>query len=146
MYRYSMTEEFQSFRNTRWFWKGKSNSLYKICVTYAKNPSVPVPEKTVNEILVEPDDLLSDSDASDGSKSVEEVDVDEIDEGETSVHSGGVSEIDFAGEESESDSESLSTCSSDIGDTYNIYAEMSDFPVMTKVFFLLCLLSVDKKA
>ena len=131
-YRYSMTEEFQSFRNSRWFWKGKHSSLYKLSVAYAKNPSIPVPEKTVNELLLEPDDLLSDSDESNGSDSVEEVEVDEIEEGNTSVHSGRLSEIDFAGEgsESESDSGTLSTCSSDIGDTYNIYAEMSDFPVM----------------
>ena len=130
-YRYRMTEEFQSFRNARWFWKGKQSSLYKLSVTYAKNPSTPVPAKTVNELLVEPEDLLSDSDESDGSESVEEVDVDEVEEGDTSVHSGRLSDMDFAGEESgESDSESLSTCSSDIGDTYNIYAEMSDFPVM----------------
>lgn len=131
-YRYSMTEEFQSFRNSRWFWKGKHSSLYKLSVSYAKNPLTPVPAKVVEELLVEPEDLLSDSDASDGSESVEEVDVGDVEEGNTSVHSGGISEIDFAGEEaeSESDSETLSTCSSDIGDTYNIYAEMSDFPVM----------------
>jgi len=130
-YRYSVTEEFQSFRNSRWFWKGKHSSLYKLSVTFAKNSSTPVPTKTVEELLLEPEELLSDSEESDGSNSVEEVDVGEIEEVDTSVHSGGISDIDFAGEESdESDCESASTCSTDIGDTYNIYAEMSDFPVM----------------
>jgi hypothetical protein len=130
-YRYSVTEEFQSFRNSRWFWKGKHSLLYKLSVTFAKNSSTPVPTKTVEELLLEPEELLSDSEESDGSNSVEEVDVGEIEEVNTSVHSGGISDIDFAGEESgESDCESASTCSTDIGDTYNIYAEMSDFPVM----------------
>jgi hypothetical protein len=131
-YRYNMTEEFQSFRNARWFWKGKGQSLYKLCVAYVKNPSAPIPSETLDELLAEPDDLISDSEG-DSDSSIEEVEVAEGEEEATSVHSGGLSEIDFAEDKSKSESEStdsFESCSSDIGDIYNIYAEMNDFPVM----------------
>jgi hypothetical protein len=131
VYRYNMTEEFQSFRNARWFWKGKQEARYKFCIMYAKNPGVPVPSETLEELMTEPDELISDSE-DDCDDSVEEIAADGLEEDITSVHSGRFSEIDLAegSAESESSADSFESCSSDLGDVYNIFAEMSEFPVM----------------
>ena len=120
-YRYNLTEEFKSFRNTRWFWHGQKRGLYKLHVGYSNNPNKSVTDDVLNDIIREPSIVADDS------ASEEEIDVDIVDDNDGgSLHSDKMSDISFA-EENESDMVSDDT---EIEDKYRIYSEISDFPVM----------------
>ncbi len=125
IYRYNLTEEFQSFRNTRWFWHGQNRGLYKLHVTDSKAAENTVPASIMDDILREPSELDSDSDSS----GEEELDLEEIDMDEASLHTDAMSDISFV-EDKEDSKEEESTESSYIEDKYNIYSEISNFPVM----------------
>lgn len=120
-YRYNLTEEFKSFRNTRWFWHGQKRGLYKLHVSYAKDPNDEVTADVLKDILREP----SVSDVS--SESEEEIDVELIDDDVASLHSDKMSDLSFA-EEKEGDSDI--TEETEIEDKYRIYSEITNFPVM----------------
>jgi len=122
-YRYNLTEEFKSFRNSRWFWHGQKRSLYRIQVTHTNNTSEPVPKDILDELLHEPSEseIESESDSEE-----EEVIVDIAEDETASLHSDHLSDISF---NEETEKSSLSE-SSDIEDKYNIYAEIDNFPVM----------------
>lgn len=119
-YRYNLTEEFKSFRNTRWFWHGQKRGLYKLHVAYSKDPNEEVTADVLKDILREP----SVSDIS--SESEQEIDVELVDDEAASLHSDKMSDISFA-EEKESDITSEDT---EIEDKYRIYSEITNFPVM----------------
>jgi len=130
IYRYNMTEEFRSFRNTRWFWHGQKRGLYKLHVVSANNPNEDISGVQLDEILREPSvySSSSQSDTDEGGEVVVN-----IEEGEeesfheaSSVHSGNLTELSFA-EESENESSSNET---EMEDKYKIYAQIADFPVM----------------
>ncbi len=127
IYRYNLTEEFQSFRNTRWFWHGQNRGLYKLHVTDSKNTNNVVPQHVLDDILREPSELDSETESSE-----EEVDVDSINEDEASLHSDKMSNISFTeGPEENDETGSISlTDDSYIEDKYGIYSEISMFPVM----------------
>ena len=132
-YHYNLTEDFQSFRNTRWFWHGQHRGLYKLHVADTKHKDAPVPQTILEEILREPSEMTSESD----SYEEEELDAESIDEEEASLHSDEMSDISFtegveksSGGENEKDDVSSSTGDSYVEDKYNIYSEISKFPVM----------------
>ena len=127
IYRYNLTEDFQSFRNTRWFWHGQNRGLYKLHVTDSKNKESVVPQHVLDDILREPSELDSNTESSE-----EEVDVDSIDEDEASLHSDKLSNLSFTEGPGENDTESSSSLTEDsyIEDKYGIYSEISMFPVM----------------
>jgi len=132
IYRYNLTEEFQSFRNTRWFWHGQNRGLYKLHVTDAKNNGKPVPQSALDDILREPSELDSDADAE---SSEEEIDIESINDDEASLHSDKMSNLSFTEEpaldaDDADDGTLSSTDHSYIEDKYGIYSEMSKFPVM----------------
>lgn len=130
IYRYNLTDEFGSYRNARWFWHGQKKGLYKLCVLDKDDPSIPVEQDVVNDLLREPSVIESeeesDSEAEDSSEeSEEEI---SIEEGEVkieamSLHSDEMSELSFADPDEEDESEAPP-------DDYKIYAELNDFPVM----------------
>jgi hypothetical protein len=124
LYRYNLTEEFKSFKNSRWFWHGQKRGLYRLHVTHSKNPDQAVSEETLNDLLKEPSEYSNDSDTE------EEVDVNIV-EGETaSIHSDEMTDISFAEDkESEETPESLDD-ETDIEEEYRIYAEITNFPTM----------------
>ena len=133
IYRYNLTEEFGSFRNARWFWNGKKNGMFNI---YVQGHEGPVDHEKLNEILREPSvvESLTDSEqdsASENSKtSVSSETIDVVDGGAielgdmNSLHSGEMSSVSFEEEMEDSNDESESD------DTFKIYAEMKNFPVM----------------
>jgi len=128
IYRYNLTEEFQSFRNTRWFWHGQNRGLYKLHVADSKNPGHTVPANILNDILREPSELDSDFDSCEE----EEIEVGSIDDGEASLHSDKMSDLSFTEKEDEriEPRETISEDDSYIEDKYGIYSEISKFPVM----------------
>jgi hypothetical protein len=138
-YHYNLTEEFQSFRNTRWFWHGQNRGLYKLHITDTKNIEKEVPQNILDDILREPSELSSVSD----SYEEEELEAGSIDDEEASLHSDKLSDISFtditaasheeaeeAEEEVEEEAVEDDSDDSYIEDTYSIYSEISKFPVM----------------
>ena len=132
-YHYNLTEEFQSFRHTRWFWHGQNRGLYKLHVTDSKDKSKEVPSSILDDILREPSELQSVSD----SYQEEEVEAESIHDEEASLHSDKMSDLSFtdAAAEEENDEEDEEDEDEDeeesfIEDKYSIYSEISKFPVM----------------
>jgi hypothetical protein len=98
-----------------------------------KYKDAPVPQTVLEEILREPSEMTSESD----SYQEEELDTESIDEEEASLHSDEMSDLSFtedveksSGDENEKDDVSSSTGDSCVEDKYNIYSEISKFPVM----------------
>ena len=121
-YRYNLTEEFKSFRHTRWFWHGQKRGLYNLHVTHAKDAQATVSEAVLNDILREPSDMGSDDEQSE-----EEVDVELVEAAEaTSLHSDNMSEVSYAEEKNLAGSSETT----ELEDDYRIYSEIRDYPVM----------------
>jgi hypothetical protein len=84
-YRYNLTEDFYSYRDERWFWKGYDNTLFKLSVRDRKNPNAPVPER-VQQYVFDADIDNSSSISTDlGEQELENIVVDSVKEG--SIHS-----------------------------------------------------------
>jgi hypothetical protein len=124
IYRYNLSEEFDSFRNSRWFWNGKKNGMFEL---YVQGSEEPIDNDKLNEILREPSivESLTDSEESHASEAIDITDNVEVEVGEmNSLHSDEMSSVSFAEESEHSNDESISE------DPFKIYAEMKDFPVM----------------
>ena len=137
-YRYNLTDDFYSYREDRWFWKGHKGDLFKLVVRNRKNPDEAVPEdisKFVfdSDIGSESGSELSGSGT--GSESSEEelenITVEPVTRA-GSIHSAdSMSDVFYTKSDSESGSNSdTESDSSDILDTYDIHAEFADYPVM----------------
>ena len=151
IYRYNLSEEFSSYRNERWFWNGQNKGLYKLFVMGKDGPDQEIPADVLEELLREPTEMNSDSDSASDSDSDsdsasdsdsesedddDEIEVDTSDEDiivvdsidnieTTSLHSDKMSNISFAEESSDESEESDMP-----DDSYKIYAELNNFPVM----------------
>jgi hypothetical protein len=122
-YRYNLTEEYKSFRQSRWFWHGQKRGLYRLHVSHAKDDTQEVERQALDDILREPSEYSSDS----SSESEIELDIIEGDTLETSsLHSDKLSDLSFADENEKSES----TEETEIEEEYRIYAEIDNFPVM----------------
>jgi hypothetical protein len=140
IYRYNLTEEIGEYRTSPWFWRGQKNSLFKLCILDRVHPGADVPEDIMDEYLREPSVLDSDSDSDSGSEAGDiSVDLDsdddevidvKISDDMASLHSDGMSDISFTENNQRSESESSDASSEEVDDTYKIYAELNDFPVM----------------
>ncbi len=128
-YRYNLTEDFYSYRDERWFWKGYDNTLFKLSVRDRKNPNAPVPER-VQQYVFDADIDNSSSISTDlGEQELENIVVDSVKEG--SIHSAdSMRSMSFENSSSSSSSSGLSSDMSDILEAYEVYAEMSNYPVM----------------
>ena len=123
-YRYNLTDEFNTYRYERWFWKGYNKKLFKFKVINNINPDDSVPDDVMEEILHQYND-----DESSASESLSVIDI--KDEDAASLHSETMSGVDFVESEEESTSEAKSsTDSSEPDSDYTIYAEMENYPVM----------------
>ena len=134
LYRYNLTEEFGSFRNARWFWQGRKRGLFSLCVRNGMNPSEPVLQDIIDEIMREPEEgeYASDSESSEeiDDSEDEEVHVD-VEGGElASIHSDEMSDLSYASSSEEDGSDKDSEEDSEEEEDYKIYAELRDFPVM----------------
>lgn len=128
-YHYNLTEEFQSFRNSRWFWHGQNRGLYKLHVTDAKDKGKNVPQTILDDLLREPSELSSVSD----SYEEEELEAGSVDDEEASMHSGKFSELSFTNEDKgaeDAEEDEDEDDDSHLEDNYSIYSEISKFPVM----------------
>ena len=123
IYRYNLTDEFGSYRNARWFWTGQKNNLYKLRVIDTEDPSRAVDQTVINDLLREPS--VIDSDEESEARSEEEISItdSEVILDAASLHSDEMSDLSFADEKEEEESEAPA-------DDYKIYAELNDFPVM----------------
>lgn len=127
VYRYNLTEEINDYRNLTWFWEGQKSSLFKLYVVDRFHPDADIPPEIANEYLTEPANLESD-DSDDETEDDEEELVDlQISDDIASLHSDEMSDLSFAEKREETEeSEGIS----DHEDTYKIYSELRDFPVM----------------
>jgi len=126
-YRYNLTEEYKSFRQSRWFWHGQKRGLYRLHVTHAKDATQEVAKDALNDILREPSEYSSDS----SSESEIEIDVVEADVGETvSLHSDKLSDMSFTEERDKSENTEETEEKEETEDEYRIYAEIDNYPVM----------------
>lgn len=129
LYRYNLTEEFSSFRNTRWFWHGQKRGLYRIHVSRANNSVEPIESSVLGDILREPSDFDTESgdDSVEGDEEYVSVNGDNLVEPDTtSLHSDEMDNLSFEDEKGGDDA----THDTDTNDDYRIYAEIRDFPVM----------------
>jgi hypothetical protein len=130
IYRFNLTDEFGSFRNSRWFWNGKKNGMFDIYVQNSNGSAEPVDKDGLDAILREPsviESLTSSDDESietDNTETTEVIDEEAVDIGETkSLHSDEMSSISFADDEEDDDD-------TEPDNMFKIYAEMKNFPVM----------------
>ena len=123
IYRYNLTDEFGSYRNARWFWTGQKNNLYKLRVIDTEDPSRTVDQTVINDLLREPSVIDSDEESEAGSEEEISITDGEVILDAASLHSDEMSDLSFADEKDEEESEAPA-------DDYKIYAELNDFPVM----------------
>lgn len=130
IYRFNLTDEFGSFRNSRWFWNGKKNGMFDIYVQNSNGSAEPVDKDGLDAILREPsviDSITSSDDESiktDNTDATEVISGEALDIGETkSLHSDEMSSLSFADEEGDDDD-------TETDNLFKIYAEMKNFPVM----------------
>jgi hypothetical protein len=127
IYRYNLTEDFGSFRNSRWFWNGRNNNYFKIHVMNTADPSAPISSDVLDDFQKEPppSELYSDSEEDDDEEDEEVVITEAVGNVELeSLHSDGMSELSFT-KDSEKESEE-----DESEGKLKVYAELADFPVM----------------
>jgi hypothetical protein len=129
-YRYNLTEDFYSYRNERWFWKGYDKSRFKLFVRNRKNSDAPVPQDVQDFVFEAQCDSGYSSSVETGT-SEEELDNIVVNgpTAEGSIHSAdSMSEVSY-----KKDSDSCTSSESKtsfILDSYEVYAEITDYPVM----------------
>ena len=135
-YRYNLTEDFKSFRNSRWFWHGQKRGLYRLHVTGAADSTEPVPQDVLADILKEPSEVSTGDEEEEGD---EEIEVEVGDDSAAaehieveSLHSDKLSDLSFQeGDDGEKgDKLTVTESEDDLEDEYRIYSEISAFPVM----------------
>jgi hypothetical protein len=113
-YRFNINDDYSSFRNSRWFWKGTEAGLYKLSVVNSENPSSAVPSDVLEDILMKPEYTDDENDE------LSETEIDDVCDDE-SLHSASLESKSFASSE---DSEE------DEDEQYVVYSDIPDFPVM----------------
>lgn len=121
IYRYNLTDDYQSYRYERWLWKGFNKNLFSFHVVNEKCPDEPVPEETLKELL-EQLGSTSGSSASESDSSTSEILFDNID----ICSEGSLKSADSMNGIEVAESED----SSEDPDDYAIYADIPNYPVM----------------
>jgi hypothetical protein len=128
-YTYRLTDDFYSYRNDRWFWKGYDTNLFKIVVKNKSDPNAPVPEYIVETIMKRSVDM----DVSTVTSSSNEEELENIVIDSSNTHCGSIHSADSMNDVSYVDDKSTDSDYSDFNDIlekYDVYAEFFDFPVM----------------
>ena len=124
-YHYNINEDYESFRNTRWFWNGKDHGLYALSVLNGSSPDVPPPEDVLADILTKPD--FSDSvEELESEEELDSIDVTDVIDEDASLESASMDSKSF--DESEEEGEELEE--SEESEQFIIYADIPNFPVM----------------
>jgi hypothetical protein len=156
-YHFNINEDYQSFRNSRWFWNGKEKGLYHLKVVSSVTPDVEPPEEIVADILTKPD--ISDEDEDEEDHDDEDEDEDEDDENEQLSHedkdkekekeeevleeveledvnedeslcSASMESKSFEDEDAEDAEDTEEAEEAEEGEQYIVYATLPEFPVM----------------
>lgn len=133
-YKYNLSDDFYSYRDERWFWRGHDKNMFKLHVRNRKNPDAIVPDE-IRKFVFDADIDSSDYNSSDDSveEELDNIVVDSVGE-EGSLHSAdSMSDVSYtkdssgscSGSDTENDSES-----SDVLESYEVHAEFNDYPVM----------------
>ncbi len=127
-YCYNLSEDFQSYRHERWFWRGQQRSLFALRILGENGEIQSLPDDVLREFMEAADSeggsVASDSDGTEvlESESLEGG-------GDGSLHSAdSMSDVSFAEEENGEESEANNEDADEDG--IGIYAEMADYPVM----------------
>jgi hypothetical protein len=124
-YRYNINDDYESFRNARWFWNGKDRGLYTLSVLNGSAPDMPAPESVLADILTKPE--LSDTESEEVLESIDmNADVDE----DASLESASMDSKSFEEDEDEDEDEDDDKDESSDSEQFIVYANISDFPVM----------------
>jgi hypothetical protein len=135
-YSYNLTDDFDSYRQNKWFWSGQKIGLYKLSVLN-EDPSGSVPEDILKDVFTEFYDSES-SDDSEESDEDEEYDEDEDEDEEEEESESVVSEVlsaesvdfDAASLQSEEMSDTSFASDSSMEGEYKILCDISNNPVM----------------
>lgn len=128
-YRYNLSDDFQSYRHERWFWRGYKKGLFQFKVLNTANPGEPVPPEVVAEIIKEYDESDEASE-----ETLDCIDVE--DDGDGSIHSAESDDMEFGPRSSPPSGGASATSSvssdeeSDDSPEHSIYAEIPNYPVM----------------
>jgi hypothetical protein len=120
VYRYNLSDDFQTYRYERWFWKGYNRKLFTFHVVNEKNPDEPVPEEVLNEIL----EQLEGND--DTHSSIESIPVNEGDAVSLKSADDDIAEGSIKSGSESSDKSYVS----DDSEEHIIYADIPNYPVM----------------
>jgi len=120
IYRYNLSDDFQTYRHEKWFWKGFNKKLFTFHIINEKTPNEPVPEEVLNEILEQIDDN-SDTHSSIESIAINEGDAVSLKSADNDIAEGSI--------KSESESSEKSYDSND-SEEHTIYADIPNYPVM----------------
>jgi hypothetical protein len=127
-YRYNLSEEFQSYRHERWFWKGREKGLFSLQMLNSENEPEEITEDLLKEFMEAADSEEEDS----SSEDLEEL---SVLSGSGSLNSAdSMNDVPFAKKSTVSTSASTvsttSTSSSDLEEDVRIYADIENYPVM----------------
>ena len=129
IYRYNLSDDFQTYRYERWFWKGYNKKLFTFHVVNEKDPAEPVPEEVLNEILEQFEqegESESESDESSADSSIE-LPLEEINDNDSGSLKSADSMNDLDIVENSSSSEGSDETDED---EHVIYADIPNYPVM----------------
>ena len=128
MYHYNINEDYESFRNTRWFWKGTERGLYALSVLNSAEPDIPAPDEILADILSPPPEIQEKSESESESESEEELESIEVEDinDDISLESASMDSKSFEEENDEEDEDAESI----VNEQFIVYANIPDFPVM----------------
>lgn len=119
-YSYNITDSYMSYRHARWFWTGQEKKLFKVSFDDS------IPQEVKDAILLQPDELDSETSGSEEELSGLQCDVD----GAGSLHSAEGSDFTSGSEGTHTRTEDSSALGSDDDDELEIRADIHQFPVM----------------
>ena len=128
-YHYNINDDYESFRNTRWFWNGKDHGLYALSVLNGSTPEVPAPEDVLADILSKPD--FSDASETKSEEELESINVDDVIDEDASLESASMDSKSFEESEEEEEEEGEEDDDADAeSEQFIVYADIPNFPVM----------------
>jgi hypothetical protein len=126
VYRYNLTDDFQSYRHERWFWRSHTKGLFSLRLINEQGEMQTLPEDLLHEFQE-----AAEADEADEAEE-EELEIPE----EMSVSSGSLESADamddcsYATSESEGGSEGDEGGSEESEESFAMYAEFTNYPVM----------------
>lgn len=132
-YRYNLSQDFQSYRHERWFWRGQQRSLFALRIVGEDGQLQDLPEEALRDFM----DAMDSEGEESSSESGDSIGAEELggeaepeDESDGSLHSAdSMSDVSYA-EENSGDDDNDEDDGADADCNFGIFAEMADYPVM----------------